>query len=261
MKLVWFLFMLNTFKPQLLDAAVDHAHVNVIRETGRMEIESRAAIPELLPTQASCKFSAPNHVSRALKQLWEKLFFTPSRCLSGGGYGPSSWWSSLGLDELSNVSKPDISYQHLAHQLTTFPSATCLVPPPSQCQARKPRAETQGTWQTTAKPRHDHHTCQTRPVYPAQDIGLQGRPANTSAVLPQRPTQETPVLLFPHTSTPPQHLLQETAVPPLLTKWLHNTYFCQPSGDRATSWTVHQQLLDIHFLNAFSAIQMNNYAS
>lgn len=60
---------------------------------------------------------------------------------------------------------------------------------------------------------------------------------------------------------PPQHLLQETAVPPLLTKRLHNMYFCQPSGNRATSWTVHQQLLDIHFLNAFSAIQMNNYAS
>lgn len=52
----FFLFMLNIYKPQPLGAVVDCLPVNVIRETGRMETESRAAICELRPTQAGCKF-------------------------------------------------------------------------------------------------------------------------------------------------------------------------------------------------------------
>lgn len=41
---------------QALGTAVHCFYVNINKETGRRETESRAAMPKSLPTQASCKF-------------------------------------------------------------------------------------------------------------------------------------------------------------------------------------------------------------
>lgn len=184
--------------------------------------------------------TCPMHWSSSKRSIYSSLLAV---FLAAGMAGLPT--VSLTLDECSDGGKPSPT----SSWLRLFPLATHFVPLSCQCQARQPGAGTHGTWQTTAMPRHDYHTCHAGPVCPAQGIGWPGSKYLSCPATEIYLRAPWSALHSSHVPCP--------KTPSLLTKWLHNLYFCHPLGDRTTSPTTTWLTLSYAFYTTWT----NNFTS
>lgn len=189
--------MLNIHKPQCW--AVGRLRTLLRKQAGwKLKAEQLFLSNSQHRQVVSCKqqTTCPVHWSSSERRMSSALLTAFLAALG-------SWWCSPSLGEHSGASKPSPT--------STWLTSTHPFLQPCQHQARWPRAETQGTWRTTAKPRHDHHICRTRPACPAEDTGLQWR----ACKLLSRPARHLPKRPLPCSS-------------PLTGPSPHNTYPGKP---------------------------------